>query len=87
MAGLPGSVVERSKQILEIIESGEQSATVTRLADDLPLFAVVQDSVVGISSAPDPSVVEEELRTISPDALTPREALDLIYRLKGLLKN
>jgi hypothetical protein len=43
--------------------------------------------VVGISSAPDLSVVEEELRTISPDALTPREALDLIYRLKGLLKN
>jgi DNA mismatch repair protein MutS len=87
LAGLPGSVVERSKQILETIENGEQSATVTRLADDLPLFAVVQDSVVGTSRTPDPSIVEKELRTISPDGLTPREALDLVYHLKGLLKD
>jgi DNA mismatch repair protein MutS len=34
--------------------------------------------------APEPSAVEAELATIDPDALSPREALDLLYRLKKL---
>jgi DNA mismatch repair protein MutS len=85
LAGLPSSVVSRSKQILETIEKGEQSATVTRLADDLPLFAVVQEEAARVLAPTGPSPVEEELRDISADELTPREALDLIYRLKGLL--
>jgi hypothetical protein len=33
----------------------------------------------------EPSVVEEELRKILPDALTPKQALDLIYKLKATL--
>jgi DNA mismatch repair protein MutS len=87
LAGLPSSVVSRSKQILETIEKGEQSATVTRLADDLPLFAVVQEEASQASAPTVPSPVEEELRDVSADELTPRDALDLIYRLKGLLSN
>jgi DNA mismatch repair protein MutS len=87
LAGLPVSVVSRSRQILEIIEKGEQSATVTRLADDLPLFAVVQAEASHVSALTGPSPVEEELRDISADELTPREALDLIYCLKGLLSD
>lgn len=85
LAGLPGSVISRSRQILETIETGEQSATVASLAEDLPLFAVVQEEATRSLSPIVPSPVEEELREISPDELTPRSALDLIYRLKGLL--
>ena len=36
-------------------------------------------------AAPEPSAVEEELKTVLPDDLTPRAALDLVYRLKGML--
>ena len=34
----------------------------------------------------EPSVAEARLREISPDELTPREALAALYELKGLLK-
>jgi DNA mismatch repair protein MutS len=34
--------------------------------------------------APEPSAVEAALARIDPDALTPREALDALYRLKSL---
>jgi DNA mismatch repair protein MutS len=34
---------------------------------------------------PKPSPVEEALREARPDELSPREALELLYRLKGLL--
>jgi DNA mismatch repair protein MutS len=54
---------------------------VTRLADDLPLFAAAERRL----RPPKPSAVEERLRTIDPDALTPREALDLLYTLKATL--
>ena len=35
----------------------------------------------------EPSVVEQHLREVSPDELSPREALDILYKLKGLMKN
>ena len=50
----------------------------SKLANDLPLFS-------NASAAAEVSAVEEELAEISPDELTPREALDLIYRLKRML--
>jgi DNA mismatch repair protein MutS len=36
-------------------------------------------------AATEPSAVEEALREISPDALTPKQALDLLYALKEKL--
>jgi DNA mismatch repair protein MutS len=47
-----------------------------RLADGLPLFRA---AVASYQSA-----AEALLREIRPDELTPREALDLLYRLKAL---
>jgi DNA mismatch repair protein MutS len=39
LAGLPEAVVARAEQVLETLERGEQAGSLTRLADDLPLFA------------------------------------------------
>ena len=39
LAGLPAAVVARAEEVLAELEKGEQSGAVTRLADDLPLFA------------------------------------------------
>ena len=80
LAGLPDAAVERAEQILQILETGEQSSAVTRLADDLPLFAAAARRPRSRTSA-----VEERLREIDPDALTPREALDLLYAMRALL--
>ena len=79
LAGLPGAVVARASQVLETLENGEQSSAVTRLADDLPLFAAaVRPAVVEARL----SHIERELRGLDPDELSPRAALDLIYRWK-----
>ena len=82
LAGLPEAAVARAEQVLETLEKGEQSSAVTRLADDLPLFAAAERRA---GAPPAPSAVEERLREIDPDALTPREALDLLYELKATL--
>ncbi len=55
----------------------------TRLAEDLPLFAALADAPT--AAAAQPSAVEETLAAVDADELTPREALDLIYRLRSLL--
>jgi DNA mismatch repair protein MutS len=82
LAGLPDAAVERAEQVLQMLETGEQSSAVTRLADDLPLFAAVARRR---NAPPKPSAVEERLRAIDPDTLTPREALELIYALRCLI--
>jgi len=84
LAGLPDDVVSRAEQILEILEAGDQASALTRLADDLPLFSAAPAR--GRSSAPEPSALEEALTDIHPDELSPREALDALYKLRGLLK-
>ncbi|WP_395944172.1 DNA mismatch repair protein MutS [Brevundimonas sp.] len=77
LAGVPASVVARARSVLERLE-GEKAAT-ARL-DDLPLFAVAEPEPVR-----GPTPVETALQDVDPDALTPREALEALYRLKGLI--
>ena len=80
LAGLPDAVVARAEEVLETLERGEQSSALTRLADDLPLFS----ADAGRPSAAPPSALEEALAEVLPDTLTPKDALELIYRLKAL---
>ncbi len=80
LAGLPDAVVRRAREVLARLEKGERSSGTADLADDLPLFSVAPATVPET-----PSAVEETLAGVSPDELSPREALDLIYRLKRML--
>ncbi|MFQ5984354.1 MAG: DNA mismatch repair protein MutS [Alphaproteobacteria bacterium] len=82
LAGLPQGVVARAEQVLKTLERGEGGNALVRLADDLPLFADAR------TAAPEPqaSPVETALAEVEADDLTPRAALDLVYRLRGLLK-
>lgn len=85
LAGLPTAVVKRSEQILETLEAGDQSSAVTRLADDLPLFATVTQAQSPSPAPNTPSPAQRALMDINPDEMSPREALDALYRIKGLL--
>ncbi|WP_404386436.1 DNA mismatch repair protein MutS [Caenispirillum salinarum] len=90
LAGLPPAVIARAEEVLETLESGEQSSAITKLADDLPLFAAMAarpepKKAAAAAEPPPPSPVEEALKAMDPDSLTPREALEQLYRLKGML--
>ncbi len=85
LAGLPPGVIEHAEQILRTLEAGEQSSALTRLADDLPLFAAQPRQVAGGDGHEKSHPVMDELNKISADDLTPREALELLYKLKGML--
>jgi DNA mismatch repair protein MutS len=83
LAGLPPAVVSRAQAVLQKLEAGGQSGPVTGLAEDLPLFAAHLRQ-----SAPPPaktSPLAEALAGVNPDDMTARQALDLVYRLRGLL--
>ncbi len=84
LAGLPPSVVARARVVLDALEKGEREGGGKHqaLIDDLPLFSAAP---VAPAPAPKPSGLETLLDTIHPDELSPREALDLIYRLKESL--
>ncbi len=84
LAGLPGAVIARAEQVLGILEKGDQASAATKLADDLPLFAAQSRPKSGVSTK-GPSPIETALKDVAPDALTPREALETLYRLKALL--
>jgi DNA mismatch repair protein MutS len=77
LAGVPAQVVGRAKEVLERLEG--QASSPARL-DDLPLFAAAAEPAAPIASA-----VETELAAVDIDGLSPREALDLLYRLKTLV--
>ena len=81
LAGLPPPVVARAEEVLRTLEQGDQGRAVARLADDLPLFHA---ALARPTRPPDePSPAQQLLETIEPDDLTPRAALELLYRLKA----
>jgi DNA mismatch repair protein MutS len=86
LAGLPQIVVERAKVVLDALEKGEREGGSSRKAviDDLPLFSVTP------TTAPVKQVrsqVEDRLKTILTDDLTPKDALSLIYELRTMLSD
>jgi DNA mismatch repair protein MutS len=87
LAGLPPAVVSRAAEVLEILETGDQASAATKLADDLPLFAVQNRPISQAPGKAGPSPVEVALTDVVPDALTPRDALETLYRLKALLND
>jgi DNA mismatch repair protein MutS len=81
LAGLPRTVTARAEEVLSVLEKGEQGGALARLADDLPLFSAARRRA---DPVPCESAAEALLRETRPDELTPREALELLYRLKAL---
>jgi len=78
------SDVKRAEEVLAALEKGEQSGAVTRLADDLPLFAAAPPRpTAGVARAVE-SEVEKALAAVNPDELTPKQALELLYELRRL---
>ncbi|MES0089629.1 DNA mismatch repair protein MutS [Mesorhizobium sp. M0030] len=82
LAGLPEAVVGRAKEVLHQLEEGDVSGKANRLVDDLPLFSVAMKREAAKPAKSD--ALGAALGEINPDEMTPREALEALYRLKGL---
>jgi DNA mismatch repair protein MutS len=79
LAGLPAPVLARARSVLAKLEVGRAATGgIAAGLDDLPLFAAAPQEEKG----PDP--LQEALDGVDADALSPRQALDLVYRLKRL---
>lgn len=78
LAGLPRAVINRAKSVLDLLQSGEKSNALQKLADDLPLFNISAEN------GPEASELERFLDDLDPDSLSPRDALDMIYKIKNL---
>ncbi len=79
LAGVPAPVVKRARAVLDKLDKG-RAATGGLAAglDDLPLFAAIQHEA---EEAP-VDALRERLGALDLDALSPREALDVLYQLK-----
>ena len=82
LAGLPDPVIARAKEVLERLESTDRQDGATALADALPLFSAARAPM----AVAEPSAVETRLADLHPDELSPRDALDLIYELREMLR-
>jgi DNA mismatch repair protein MutS len=81
LAGLPPTVVADARRYLQALEQGQQVTTA-----NAPPVATAGPQM-GLFAPSLPSVVEETLRALDPDAMTPRDALDALYRLHRLVKS
>ncbi|KIN74418.1 DNA mismatch repair protein MutS [Sulfitobacter guttiformis] len=86
LAGLPAAVIARARVVLEALEKGEREggAKQKTLIDDLPLFATAPTQPPAKAK---PSALDALMGEIMPDDLSPREALELIYKLKEAAKS
>ncbi len=86
LAGLPPAVIARAEQVLAALEQDSRTSSAMRLAEDLPLFAAAWGTAGAGDDAAQPqtSDILNALADIDPDALSPRQALELVYRLKEL---
>jgi DNA mismatch repair protein MutS len=86
LAGLPATVVNRAFEVLKHLEEQRDATPGGHFADDLPLFSIHAKAPAPMP-VPTLDPLHETLSAIDVDALSPREALDLVYRLKELHKS
>jgi DNA mismatch repair protein MutS len=73
---MPAALIRQARAALEALESQSRAGDA-----QVDLFAAPP-----ASPAAPPSLIEDTLAELEPDTLTPREALEALYRLKSLMK-
>jgi DNA mismatch repair protein MutS len=84
LAGLPKAVLARARQVLDQLEAGDRANAAAKLIDDLPLFRVVAEE--SDRDGTDDGVLRAEIEALELDEMSPREALEALYRLKAIAK-
>jgi DNA mismatch repair protein MutS len=80
LAGVPAQVVARAAGLLEGFTKTSRGRGVMRV-DELSLFAA---PVAAMPETPQENPIEAKLKRVDVDSLTAREALNMLYELKGM---
>ncbi len=86
IAGLPETVIERAREVLDYLEQSDAGGLKQNMVDDLPLFNHTRPKSSTVLNDPIGTALKTRIGDIMPDELTPKTALDLIYELKQLAK-
>ena len=84
LAGIPKSVVVRAEAVLRQLEDSDRHKNKKTIIDDLPLFNFDLDEI----SDETPEIVADDglgkfVDEINPDEFSPRDALDMLYKIKA----
>jgi DNA mismatch repair protein MutS len=79
LAGMPAPLIRQARAALEALESQQRAQ-----AAQVDLFAASPPTP---AEAPSPSKLAEAMDALDPDSLSPREALEALYRLKRLAQD
>ncbi|WP_295557913.1 DNA mismatch repair protein MutS [uncultured Hyphomicrobium sp.] len=84
LAGLPAPVIARAREVLSLLEKADRrrGQAANGPLEELPLFAAARPASHPEPAGPSP--LEVALDAVNPDELSPRAALDALYRLKQL---
>ena len=80
LAGVPQRVITRARKILDTLESPPRASLGEPPSAQLGLFDPAPPT-------PDDAKLRAALDAVDPDSLSPREALDTLYRLKSLARS
>ena len=84
LAGLPPPVLARATEVLERAGEGRRPAEACRLSPTTCRCSR-RPRAAPRPRPTGPRALEQALAALSPDAMTPKEALEALYRLKALL--
>ena len=98
LAGLPAAVIKRAGEVLKTLEANDGRARGAKtggatLLEDLPLFAAARPTshVPGAHRDAEAKAARSEIETaltaLNPDDLSPKAALEALYKLKALVKS
>jgi DNA mismatch repair protein MutS len=75
LAGMPAAIVRQARAALDALEAQQRDTQA-----QVDLFAAPP-----MAATPTPSALEDAIADLDPDSLSPREALDALYKLKKLV--
>ncbi len=89
LAGLPNAVIKRANEVLNVLENKNQKSGGINQLEDLPLFSMeLPENEENIEETVKPNPIgdklQDELLNLNPDEFTPKNALDMLYKLKAI---
>ena len=83
LAGMPKDLLKRATMLLHELEQNNVAKTLDEKIVNMPLFSAPQEN--SLQTAAEKHPIINAVEAIDPETLTPREALDFLFKLKHTL--